>query len=136
MNWKDTDLAYLAGIADADGHFGIYGKDIGTARMVVTNCYRPTLEWIQATFGGTIHIQREAKGAHKECLVWRIGGKQAVPLLVALIPHLKEKQVRAQALVDLYKLPSYHGKGKVPEAVMAKRIKLQTIIKESINAMA
>ena len=130
MRYSKEDLIYLAGYIDADGFFGIYGKYIGTGRIGVTNCCKPTLDWLQATFGGRVSVQREAQGNWRRCWSWILGGRKTVELCEQLLPYLKEKQPRAQCLLDLYKLPKLNPHIAVSEGNMAQRRAIKDKLKE------
>lgn len=105
---RDIDLAYLAGIIDADGYVtatrsarkGVlyYGAQVG-----ITGSRREPHDLAAAMFGGnvTAHSPGRDRSHHQTQFHWQRGGTKAAPIITALLPYLRIKLVRAQMVLDL-----------------------------------
>lgn len=96
------DVAYVAGLLDADGHIASTKKGgWHQVRIGITNRHRKTLEWIQDGFGGYIYEQPKRKEAHAQCYQWALATEDLVPFLKLLAPFLKIKQKQAYQAMAL-----------------------------------
>lgn len=102
---KETDLAYLAGLLDGEGHFGLRKSQTGFAVIIqVQMTDEAVLTWARNTFGGNLELNREATEKHERVIRWTVGGKEKVkPLLLALLPYLKVKKANAEVLYSFCK---------------------------------
>lgn len=88
--WKDTDIAYLAGIIDGEGSIYIQRRITKQGyfsyfpRFQVVNTNREIMDWIKNTFGGLIYDKPRIKHNPK----WRmqIEWFTTVGLMDQLIP--------------------------------------------------
>ena len=94
------DLAYIAGLVDGEGYIGIkkraatrgYRSARHTLTVEVVNTYRPIIQWMQSSFGGSISTKKMSEGANKPAYVWNAGGHQAaLKLLQILRPWMRIK---------------------------------------------
>ena len=98
--WTETELAYLAGLLDGEGHIAIRirrRKDKYTfdAILRVSNTSYELMQWVLTTFGGTWAV-RQHKVTH-----WRIGYDinwmgsyvQDLALANALLPYVRLSNV-------------------------------------------
>ena len=98
--------AYAAGMVDADGSI-IIGKinwrmnDTNhrtpdyKVSVQVTNVYRPMLDVLAATYGGTVQRKPLSTGSffsRREHFNWSVTGQKAVEMLVRLHPYLLVKK--------------------------------------------
>lgn len=88
----------MAGFLDGEGCFE-------HRRLSVSNTYRPSLERLQRTFGGTIRALPNRPG-NRPCFQWYVGGAGYRNALQLLLPFLHEK--RTQALLA----SKFHGSTK------------------------
>ena len=95
------NLAYLAGLIDGEGYLKI--EKWGTIRLIIGMCSKKTIYWIKNNFGGSVHIQKTAKG--KNFYVWRLNqGKDLFYLLLLVLPFLvNKKKLLADALIKMVK---------------------------------
>lgn len=102
-----SQLGYLAGVFDGEGHVSRTGRARGQApvpgRWVVgiTNSNRALIDWL-ARIGGT--VQAKARGAHQQpAWTWLVlARRDQLQLLVALHPLLIVKRTKvAQVLAEL-----------------------------------
>lgn len=110
---KKIELAYLAGIIDADGTIGIkknsYSmrivKDSGQAtyseRIHIRQVERPALELLAATFGGNIGTEDPHAKRGKPLYRWGQTDAKAVATLKALLPYLRIKRHQAENCIQL-----------------------------------
>lgn len=94
------DLAYLAGLIDADGCISFNEKmhKYIKLRVTVAEKEKDVLSWIIDVFGGATCTFKQNKSTYPSrqlLYVWHITGKKASILLKFLIPYLKIKQIKA-----------------------------------------
>jgi len=94
-----TDLAYMAAMLDAEGWISgsiKSGKtrDIPVVTVGICNNDKPLIEWMCATFGGTLYT--EYIGMDRNILYeWHCTSAEITPFLKLVIPFLKIKQRQA-----------------------------------------
>jgi hypothetical protein len=107
-----NDLAYLAGILDADGSFSIHCQFPRGARKARGN---PTLlpmiqikqvqleaiALLAEIFGGSIRQVRASSKNGKSLFYWRVESQNAVVVTKALLPFMRLKKRQAELLVEL-----------------------------------
>jgi hypothetical protein len=103
----ETDLAYMAGFVEADGHISI----IETNRKAYNTCYSvqlgitntnpEILEWFAELFeGGRINMKTKVKGRKQgRDIRWNKVG-QVKEILTLLLPYLKIKKVQALLVIE------------------------------------
>jgi hypothetical protein len=92
---EPVELAYLAGVVDADGYITIQrsnGLRSYTARIGITGNRREPHNLARDLFDGRIVRQQEGTN----CWTWYRSGRAAVPALTALLPYLRVKVEQAQ----------------------------------------
>lgn len=104
----ETDMAYLAGIVDADGYVtatrsvrrGVpyYGAQIG-----ITGSRREPHDLAAGIFGGRVsaHSPGGGRSHHLTQFHWQRGGRAAVPAIEELLPYLRVKRIRAEQVLEL-----------------------------------
>lgn len=105
---RDTDIAYLAGMIDADGYVTATSSQRGSrwyfgAQVGITGSRREPHDLASALFGGKV-LEHEPTGErthHRVQYHWQRGGKTAVPVIEAVLPYLRVKAVQAQLALDL-----------------------------------
>jgi len=65
--WSDVDLAYLAGVIDGEGSFGIVKRTEGSVasyrlRLYITNSSQELMSWVKDRFGGRVHSRTKPSG--------------------------------------------------------------------------
>lgn len=105
---RETDMAYLAGIVDADGYVTASmttrkGRTYFAAQVGVTGSCREPHDLAAELFGGNVSAHRPTGGRehHKLQFHWQLSGRGAVPVITALLPFLRVKQLRAQLVLEL-----------------------------------
>lgn len=113
---KKIDLAYLAGIIDADGTIGIKPSTYSvrilkestqatySERIHIRQVERPALELLAATFGGNIGIEDPNAKRGKPLYRWGQTDLKACATLRALLPYLRIKRRQAENCLALRKL--------------------------------
>lgn len=124
---RDTTLAYLAGLIDADGCITIQGTGL-RANLVpvvhVSNTDVELLQWLLATFGGHLSLIRQGNDRHRAFGRWNIRGQLAVDLLAKLRPHLRVKRHQAWLAQEFWaqRQPFKMGRAKLPVEILALRL--------------
>lgn len=103
--FKDTTLAYAAGILDGEGHFSITWdrpRDRYLGMVGVMNTNRDLLDWLQNTFGGSIYHRKSPsnKSHWKERYEWRAGNTSIDTMLPPIVPYLIIKKRHAKIMID------------------------------------
>ena len=120
------DLIYLAGFLDGEGCFTIYREKIS---VTCANTYKPIIDWMKSSFGGTISTRKARKENHRVCYSWHLVANNARELLEKLVPYLREKKPQALMLLtyqQLTKAPKI--KRKVNPLVVEERKRLEKLL--------
>lgn len=105
---RDIDLAYLAGVVDADGYVTATasthkGRKYFGAQVGITGSRREPHDLAVSIFGGKVSSYRpnRDRAHHLTQHHWQINGRKAVPIIQALLPYLRIKAHRAQLVLML-----------------------------------
>lgn len=93
----EYELAYVAGLFDAEGEFSKQSSGIGRRRRYVIafkKCHRASAMLFKQLFGGHITRRPPEKRGYKVVWHWRANGKSAVDAFRTLQPHLRVKRRR------------------------------------------
>ena len=107
MTHTEAELAYFAGIMDADGCFninrtGALPRCDYNIRIQVMNTSKDLTDWLQGQFGGHVY-ERASKHGWKTRFEWFLG-RQAIPDIVAAIrPYLVIKHRQADLALSFRK---------------------------------
>ena len=131
---------YVAGLFDGEGYVGVqshrrYPSIVYQIRVTLGVTYAPVITMLQATYGGSIHVNRHStrNPRHKDQHVWVAGSQIACSFLKKVLPHLIIKQEQAklalelQASIDKWKF-KFPGKHPQRERIFAHREDLVTRI--------
>jgi hypothetical protein len=109
-----TDLAYLAGIVDADGYVTATmsthaGRVYFGAQVGITGSAREPHDLAAKLFGGRVSAHSPGNGRehHRTQYHWQRCGARAVPIIEALRPFLRIKENRAALVVHLQEEVDY-----------------------------
>lgn len=106
---SESQLAYLAGIVDGEGHFNIHKTRAGNQRctntrfqaeVIIVNSSYALMEWLIETFGSSICARKKDKAHYKQTWRWRIGANNAAELCRWLLPYLIIKKQQAELLIE------------------------------------
>ncbi len=104
---SDLELAYLAGIIDADGYVTATrsqrrGRWYFGAQIGITGSRREPHDLAVSLFGGKVNTHRPTRNPkHLPQHHWQLGGRRAVPAIEAVIPYLRIKRDRATLVLEL-----------------------------------
>lgn len=94
----DSDIAYMAGLLDGEGHVAIQNKEHPCARIQIRMTDKLPLMWVASKFGGNLsgpHPQQDPK--HKPLYYWSTAEQKNVhSILTQTLPLLKVKQDAAK----------------------------------------
>jgi hypothetical protein len=140
-----TDLAYMAGLLDGEGHIGIaLRKNLISGhilRIEISNTNKAMIDWILPRFDGhgVIRKDRWGEGNRKDSYVWYADNRKAVRLLKMLIPYLVLK--KEQAEIAVYFQSSIPAQGRGPRITKdvfefreSLRLKMRILNKRGRNA--
>lgn len=103
MAWI-TDVAYIAGFVDGEGHIGFYIPKDAKARMniIISNTDVNVLKFVQNTLKiGCIYKQKIYNPNARQGYQLRIRNSQeALILIEAILPYLKVKRKQAELLFE------------------------------------
>ena len=104
MIWKETQLAYLAGIIDGEGTFYIGTTNNGrkfNSRIYVVNTNKELIEWLKNNFGGLVYQRTSKSNPHWKTRYEWVLDKSAIDTVChLLIPHLIIKKKHAEIMID------------------------------------
>jgi hypothetical protein len=111
--WKDTDIAYFAGIMDGEGSIYIQrrlhrGSTDYFPRFQVGNTDLVLMTWIKETFGGTLYEKRRLSAPeHWKAQYEWFSTRPLLDVLLPLItPYLKTKRRQAEIMMEFRDPPS------------------------------
>lgn len=113
---KETALAYLSGLIEADGSFCISrshvnGRPVYDPLIRITTTHLPTVRWIVDKFGGSCSKKSWSNPAWKDYYAWKHSSDlHASRLLDSLLPYLWIKKEQALVLRDYYRMRGAYGK--------------------------
>ncbi len=125
-----TDIAYIAGFFDGEGHIRIqrHSTRCKTMMLQCTACQaeEEPLTFIQERFGGTVKRRTtKYKGQDKVLWEWQVSSKSAERFLDAILPYMRCKYKEALiALAFRFTFAPQHVKGghkKISDEVLAFR---------------
>lgn len=107
---SELDYAYLAGLVDGEGSIGCWHSrdEYYTVGMSVAMTHRPTVEWLQQTFGGYFHAER-VKAGYKASFRWKPSADQMRDILPRIVVHMKTKKEQAEIAIALLGLRRRHS---------------------------
>lgn len=113
---KETKLAYIAGLIDADGGFSI-SKSISSGYVQydplirITSTHLPTIKWVIKTFGGSYKKYVWDNPEHKNYYSWKFTSDlQASRFLYSILPYLWIKRDQAILMMDYYEFGGTQAK--------------------------
>jgi hypothetical protein len=96
----DTELAYLAGFFDGEGHVSVQRNAHGHALQVSVSQLDPApLLVFQKRFGGSVHRQADRRG-FRAMIVWTVVSRVALVALRELRPMLIVKASQVDAAIE------------------------------------
>lgn len=108
MSADPIQIAYLAGIIDADGYVTASrvqrkGRWYCAAQVGITGSSREPHDLAADIFGGnvTCHQPNRLRAHHRMQYHWQRNGTQAVPTITAVLPYLRIKADRARLVLEL-----------------------------------
>ena len=114
--YKDTDLAYFAGIVDGEGCFwiGKIPKKVGDGYvsehyrgvLKIDNTDKRLLEWIDIVFSGTSSARCRTTSSRKferEIFTWNATGDRLLDLCELVLPYLVIKKEHCENMIKFRK---------------------------------
>jgi len=108
---EPTQLSYIAGIIDGEGSISIirqvhtahsaYYSYFGRVQVGMTDKIIPA--WLQAEFGGELHLRKPSNPNWKERWDWTVNCQKALDFLEQVLPYLKIKKGQAELVVEFQK---------------------------------
>jgi hypothetical protein len=97
--FNEAGWAYVAGLFDGEGYIRCSFKKHHKGRkrgmefgITVTNTYRPILEYLRMSFGGSIYESPSKSSKHKMSCFWKLTSRNAFVVLSQIAPYLKIKR--------------------------------------------
>lgn len=105
--------AYLAGFIDGEGYISLHpstykGEQYYQPVLKVTSTDQWIVEWMQASFGGSVHYREYDNPRFRDAATWQLNGKKLKPFLQAVAPYLRLKKEQAEILLEKYRLQERH----------------------------
>ena len=128
----EESLVYAAGFLDGEGCFTVGRNDKIT--VTASNSDQQVIEWLKHTFGGSVtHHKRLRKPHHSTMYSWSVVSRDALRLLLAILPYLRVKTDQAIGLILLQNTMSSGGKRISPE-IREERDRITLRVKELKHA--
>ena len=142
--YKETDLAYMAGIVDGEGCFWIgkipkkdgdgYVTEHYRGILKIDNTDKRLLDWIDIVFSGTASARCRSTSSRKferEVFTWTATGDRLLDMCELLLPYLVIKKEQCEIMIKFRKTYTANlGSNKLsPEAITARQECLESIRK-------
>lgn len=136
---SESDLAYFAGLIDAEGCFRIaefQSKRTNRSRSYIStleigNTKSPIFPWIMERFGGTITYRSPISKNHNPMIIWSLKSKALNQILYKIYPFLRFKKERCKKLIELEETMIPNGGNRKSEEFKSKFAEIQNF-RESI----
>lgn len=132
---SNSDLAYLAGLIDAEGCFRIF--NFQSKRPGRSRSYVPVLEigntkhcifsWLLIRFGGSIIYREPNSRNHNPMIIWSHRSKALYPVLTKILPYLRVKKERCEKLIQLQETSIPNGGNRKSEEFKIRQSQIQAI---------
>lgn len=112
-----TDLAYMAGLLDGEGHVFIQKRVPGNREKAksplyvlsigITNTHAGVIEWLQQRYVGSRSIRTREKQPKKNwrtCYFWTLSSIRAAEFLALISPYLLIKRKQAELAIEFQNL--------------------------------
>lgn len=109
---KDTQIAYLAGLIDGEGSFGIMLAGKHRAHVpVLTLCmaHLETVTWVKDLVGVAVAHKRRGGKTRREQWALRISGRKSIELCRRMIPFMITRKEQAEIFVEYDALGWHYG---------------------------
>lgn len=126
-SYKDTDLAYFAGIVDGEGclTIGTYantkkGTPIWNTYLQVSNTDEALIDWIVAVFGCNKVLytpNQTPKNSRKLVYRWQCTGERLLHLCELILPYIVAKKRQVEIMIEIrktFKLIEYNDGNRGP----------------------
>lgn len=134
-NLTNEQLAYLAGLIDADGCFQIAGN--GNPRCLRPNIqvimtHEPTIRWMAELWGASCTSWAEHRRAehHKPQFRTVLTGERAADLCQLLLPFMITKKEQAKLIIEFVEHAQTRPGVRLTDEMVAKRIELKQRMNE------
>jgi hypothetical protein len=130
-----TDLAWAAGILDADGCVYAHKTKVCTWQfgIEVGNTDSRMIQHLVDISGGGNFGRRREKPPRKDFFYWRLSGHKGEGFIRGLRPYLIVKQEQVDLLLELISTGSWRGCRGVPEDLYSQRLELMQRLKSIRN---
>lgn len=142
----ETDLAYIAGIVDGEGHIQIIRFPAPkkkstpgwrtTIAVDVTNTDEWLINYLFLNFGGTVYEVKHNNLKWKRCWRWAIRANKAERFLSLILPYLHLKKPHAELAIKFQRIkdqrPKYSKCRRKTEAEFAIE-EAQLILSRKVN---
>jgi len=102
-DYLETDLAYIAGLVDGEGHICILSANNETSfttQLGISNTDREILDWIQGIFDGYIYDKQKIKGRKQGYQIRWNKQVRIKEILTLLLPYLRIKKIQALMVLE------------------------------------
>lgn len=143
--YKQTEIAYLAGIIDGEGSIYIGNFSCNPisklpyyqTNIQVTNTDKNLIDWLYNTFGGLVNKktkQQMPKNSRKQAYTWTATGERLTHLCEIIMPYLICKKRQAEIMLKMRATYTKNGAPKgqqgVPNLPDEVRILRQSLMDE------
>lgn len=113
--FKKTDIAYLAGLIDADGCVGFVNNNpYRYPKCAIAMCDKKTIEWVHKTFGGRFRIfdpkNYSTTLGKKLQYICYFRKKEMISILPLTLPYLQGKREAVKEMLKWFEKPRQYIK--------------------------
>lgn len=138
---SNSDLAYLAGLIDAEGCFRVchfQSKRDGRSRsyipvLEIGNTKHVIFKWLMDRFGGNLVFRAPTSRNHNAMIIWSHRSKALYPILTKILPYLRAKKERCEKLIELQQTSMPNGGNRKSEEFKLRRDEIQSIRKRIVD---
>ena len=128
----EQEKAYIAGFFDGEGCVEISRNHHRAnpqlfLRIIVSNTYKPIIDWLYAIYGGTTHFRKQ-QANWRSCWHWRISARKAEIFLRDIYPYSKIKKEQIKLAFEFIETIKSKGRNNLTQEVKTKREQLKSQI--------
>jgi hypothetical protein len=99
--------------------------------LTIANTNELILRHLQERHGGKVYGRANRSERHRPVFTWYLGGRDAVDVVMGLLPYLRAKRRQAEIALELAKLPFRYGsRGRMvdPEVLVQREVLVAELV--------
>lgn len=144
--YKDTDIALLAGLIEGEGsiYIGNFSCNPITnlpyyqTNLQITNTDKIMIDWLENTFGGLVNKRtkkQHAANSRKQCYMWTATGERLTHLCELILPYMFGKKRQVEIMLEMRATYTKNGAQKGKQGVSYLPIEVREHRQKLMNEM-